>query len=95
MTNKEVLSLLSSVLNNIDGKVEQIKTDNSIYKKGTYKISKEFKNASDYEIESWANNILKSLNNYNDINKNCDYDFRIYNGGNEKWNKGLLFIWIK
>ncbi|MBU3186612.1 hypothetical protein [Clostridium estertheticum] len=74
---------------------EQINLTNSIYKIGTYKISKLFKNSTTQEIEQWANNILTVLNNNKDIYYNCECDFRITNDGNEKWNTGNLYVWIK
>ena len=86
---------IKTVLASQEVNIEQLTNTNSIYKVGTYKISKEFKNTSDREIEQWANNILTILNTCKDINNNCECDFRICNDGNEKWNSGNLYVWVK
>lgn len=95
MNNIKISELLESALKNIDGEIEQLNISNSIYPYGTYKISKLFKNASNYEIEAWSNNIISKLSTCKDLEKNCSCNFRIYNDGNEKWNNGLLFVWVK
>lgn len=95
MNNERISDVLKIVLDNESDKIEQIYLSNSIYKEGTYKISKDFKNTSNCEIEQWANNILIKLNSYEDLNKKCDCDFRLYNDGNEKWNTGSIYLWIK
>lgn len=92
-TNINLFELISTILRNKDCKIE-LTSPASIYKLGTCVISKEFKNASNYEIENWAINIEKELEKIEYIDKNCSADFRIYNDGNEKWNTGLLFIWV-
>ena len=86
---------IKTILSCQDGELKQIASDTSIYKNGTYYISKLFKNTSNYEIEQWANNIANNLEKNEDIKNNCDAEFRIYNDGNEKWNTGLLYIWVK
>ena len=86
---------IKNALSSQDGEVKQMNSSASIYKIGTYKISKLFKNTSTREIENWANNILINLNEDKEINYNCECDFRICNDGNEKWNTGNLYIWVK
>lgn len=87
---------IKTVLTCQDGELNQITSISSIHKLNTYYISKLFKNYNDNEIiENWANNIISNLNKHEDIKNNCECDFRICNDGNEKWNTGNLYIWVK
>ena len=89
--DKDIKIILASQ----DIEIEKINEVNSIYKIGTCKISRLFKNATTFEIEQWADNILTILNNNKEICNKCECDFRICNDGNEKWSTGNLYVWVK
>jgi hypothetical protein len=90
-----LLNLVTEALRGSELNIEELNSSNSGFKTTTIRISKDFKNASNYEVEAWANTIDKILDTYSYIEKNCSANFRITNDGNEKWKTGNFYLWEK